>query len=542
MKKTLRFSFLSIMMMLCGVASAQIATLDIDNNYATLFPTLAGTSSNESHDGDFTEATTSAAVSGVTITVSAKTSGTNDNRIWSSAPRLRLYSGTLTIKSSQTFKKVVFSNFATNSGLIANNNTVSTGTLSKVTKNKGENVTWTGEAKEIVITIAGNTQIGKIEVFAENEGGDDPDPQVFTGPTVANIAAFKQLDVDTEAKLTLNDAQVIYVNGNDAFVRDASGAIDFYGTGLTLTAGQKLNGFIIGKYELFRNLPELTKSAFTKADDFTATAGTVAPKNIGLDEVAGLVCDLVLVEGVTITKDEDGNYFASNADGDKVQVFDKFRISYESKIEEGASYDITAIVVVHNETVELCPIEDFTAGSVDPYTFVGDGSKENPYTVEDLKHMDIPENTNAAEGQEMAWVKGYIVGSLNTSGNTILEGENITAANIGLGATASETNGAACVPVQLPSGSLRTALNVLDNPAHVGKEVLVYGYILKYMNRTGVKNTADFILDGNQFTTGIESLELQPVTDGVRYNLAGQRVGNVYKGIVIQNGKKYFVR
>ncbi|MBO7637644.1 MAG: hypothetical protein J6S91_01590, partial [Treponema sp.] len=70
--------------------SAEEVTIDFDNNYASLFPTLTGTSSTSSNDGDFTEETTSTAVNGVTVTVSAKTSGSNENRIWNSAPRLRM--------------------------------------------------------------------------------------------------------------------------------------------------------------------------------------------------------------------------------------------------------------------------------------------------------------------------------------------------------------------------------------------------------------------------------------------------------------------
>ena len=54
MIKKLRYVTLSLMAMLCGSLYAQTVTIDFDNDYATLFPTLAGTSSSDSHDGDFT--------------------------------------------------------------------------------------------------------------------------------------------------------------------------------------------------------------------------------------------------------------------------------------------------------------------------------------------------------------------------------------------------------------------------------------------------------------------------------------------------------
>jgi hypothetical protein len=39
---------------------------------------------------------------------------------------------------------------------------------------------------------------------------------------------------------------------------------------------------------------------------------------------------------------------------------------------------------------------------------------------------------------------------------------------------------------------MRDALNVVDNPSLVGKEIMLYGYILKYFSRTGLKEVSDF--------------------------------------------------
>lgn len=51
-----------------------------------------------------------------------------------------------------------------------------------------------------------------------------------------------------------------------------------------------------------------------------------------------------------------------------------------------------------------------------------------------------------------------------------------------------------------------------------------------------------FAVDG-QVVTGIRAAELRKaVDDGARYNMAGQRVGKTYKGIVISNGKKVLVK
>ena len=108
MNKFLRYSLVALLAMFVGNAFAAGVYFDFDANYATLFPTLKGTSSDVSHDGDFTEATTSTAVDGFTVTVSAANEGASAaNRIWHSDPRLRMYSGTLTIKG-KGIKQIYF--------------------------------------------------------------------------------------------------------------------------------------------------------------------------------------------------------------------------------------------------------------------------------------------------------------------------------------------------------------------------------------------------------------------------------------------------
>lgn len=586
MNKTLRFSIFSIMMMLCGVAFSQ-TTIDFDNNYATLFPTLAGTSSNESHDGDFTEETTSTAVNGITVTVSAKTSGTNDNRIWSSAPRLRMYSGTLTVKGTN-ITKIEFTGHSTNFNL-----STETGSLS--------GKTWTGKANEIVFTVSRNTQINKMDVYVDGQGGDDPEE--FTGPTVANIAAFKQLEVGTEAKLTLTNAKVLFAGERDVYIRDASGAIDFYQTGLTFANGQCLNGNVIGKFDTYNNVPEFTKTNFTKADGFTAVTDTVKPKEIGLDEIAGYICDLVLVKGVTIAKEEDGNYYASNGD-DKVQVFDKFKIGYESSLKEGESYDILGIAVPYKEIVEICPIEDFTGGFDDPATPVA--------SIAELLTLDSPSNnleltlTNAEvlfndgnyiyvreNGKCVCFYKVDAISPMFTT-NAIANGkikvdyevykllpevkanQNTTAEDM----TASITEGYEATPMETTVAQVAAGDNVCDLVKLTGtvtKETSSGGSNTYYLNDgeakivavnnnmgldklftegvTEVENvTVVGIVNTNNNayrvkltkkvdnTTGINEVNTLSTGSDVRYNLAGQRINGSYKGIVISNGKKIVVK
>ncbi|MBQ6194627.1 MAG: Ig-like domain-containing protein [Prevotella sp.] len=137
------------------------AIFNFDDDYETLFPSLTGTSSgsgdNYISDGDITEDLT-ATVSNVALTVSAgvHVEGEqyfNNNRIWSSEPRLRMYSGTLTIVAPAGYE---ITEMEFNQGKWNNGNTANVGTLT--------NAGWTGNAETIVISIAGNTQFSSINV------------------------------------------------------------------------------------------------------------------------------------------------------------------------------------------------------------------------------------------------------------------------------------------------------------------------------------------------------------------------------------------
>ena len=127
---------------------------------------------------------------------------------------------------------------------------------------------------------------------------------------------------------------------------------------------------------------------------------------------------------------------------------------------------------------------------------------------------------------------------MNSSGTAILEGESISASNIGIAASASEKEGSKAIPVQLPNNTtIRSGLNVKDNPSNVGQEVTLQGYLLKYMNRTGMKNTATYILDGSE-VSGVSAVTVDQKNNAPAYNVGGQRVNQGYKGLVIKGGKK----
>ena len=669
MKKTLRLSILSMLMLFTGNAMADTVTFDFNTDYATLFPTIPGTSSNESHDGDFTETTTSIAINGVTVTVSPADDGvTNANRIWSTNPRLRMYSGTITFTSTgENITKMVLTR-STNSGKVANNNTADSGELGTSDQQTNAEVTWTGNASSVTITIAGNTQFSKA-VVTVGQGGDEPGPdpnaagtlsnpytvaqafellatldvnvksdvvyakgrisqivevspdfgnatyyisddgstngqlEVYRGKylkntnftaadqikvgdevivtgqlvnfrrssdgddvaptpeftqgnyiyslngqteldvqvvTVGSIREFAALANGTVAELTLNNAQVLYVNEynntKELFVRDATGAIDLYNLGIDAEAGQLLSGTIKGQ----RGARSGFTVAMLNSDSNPATVSvggsqSVEPIVLAIDEATtAYVCDLIQVNNVPIV---DGK---ASDDGVELALYDRFNLGVTGKLKpDGSRYNLIGLMYDGGTTYgpELVVIRATNAdGSEigdDPVELTGDGSESNPYTVADLKSMAVPADTNPAEGQEKVWVKGFIAGALNSSGSAFAED---VPSNIALATAAGETTATNCVPVQLPVGAVRAALNVVDNPGNVGKEVLVYGHILKYMSKTGVKNVTETIIDGAHLGINDVTMDAQ---QGKVYNLAGQQMSdNVVKGVYIVGNKK----
>ena len=76
-----------------------------------------------------------------------------------------------------------------------------------------------------------------------------------------------------------------------------------------------------------------------------------------------------------------------------------------------------------------------------------------------------------------------------------------------------------------------------EDQIKVGDKVIVYGKLVDY-NGTKEMTTGSSIYSLNGVTTGISDVKAQTITDGFIYNLAGQRMSKLSKGINIVNGKK----
>lgn len=115
-----------------------------------------------------------------------------------------------------------------------------------------------------------------------------------------------------------------------------------------------------------------------------------------------------------------------------------------------------------------------------------DGTEANPYTVADAKI--------AATGTNV-FVKAFIVGyvpdkALNEAIFDDAASAENAPTNILVAASADETNVTNCMPIQLPAGAIRTALNLKNNPGNLKQEVILCGNIETYFGATGLKSVA----------------------------------------------------
>lgn len=92
--------------------------------------------------------------------------------------------------------------------------------------------------------------------------------------------------------------------------------------------------------------------------------------------------------------------------------------------------------------------------------------------------------------------------------------------------------------IQLHTNNKSSRKNLYEDKANDGKQhqiIALFNNIFK-----GAPQIDPVQIDN---TTGINTMNAQPLEDNApMYNLAGQRVDKTYKGVVIQNGKKFIKR
>jgi len=154
----------------------------------------------------------------------------------------------------------------------------------------------------------------------------------------------------------------------------------------------------------------------------------------------------------------------------------------QSSVDDGSKGGKITIAV---DTTRTWLSETYTIGG-------SNGSSKSGYesaiTISDAKNK---------VSEEDIWVCGFIVGGDLTSSATGISFEKpfTSETNIAIGPRSSTSSKSSCMSVQLPSGDIREALNLVDNPSNLGRKVYLKGDIVSsYYGIPGLKNISDFVL------------------------------------------------
>ena len=452
MYKTLRFMLVSLLMMLCGTVFAEEVTINASDI-----------------SGAATEAVT---VQGFTFEA-AKNNGSTAPAYNANGQDFRLYAkGTLTVSSSHSITKMVF-NISTQGKKRLAPITASTGTIADQASGD-QTVTWTGNAKEVVLTVGdkanygsdGDTKAGQLDfssvtitytpgtsgpvvttytaTFTTNAGwnevyayawsgdgetvtkflGDWPGTKMEVSPTAANLYTLSFEAAETPAKIIFNNGQsgngnqtkdltfvnnkeyayttyasfsdlqsnatstsaeiafqfngqqVVFVNGNNAYLADDQGfGVLVYTKDHGLVAGEKLYGIANCNLVLYQGSAEIT--GFSKEELQTGTSDVVpVEKTIGAIENKNQ-STLVSLKGVYYDAENSKFYEGT----DSIKFYDKFKTNVE--LDGSKKYNMTGIVIKFNNELEICPrTADDVAEATEPvvdtnYYILGDFWGEN---------------------------------------------------------------------------------------------------------------------------------------------------------------------
>lgn len=376
MNKILRYSFIAVLALIANFSFGQtVVTFTAETDKGSFDATGTGAGADK------------ITKNGVTIQTSNGAFAAAQYRIYKSA--------TFTVSSTVgNITKVVIT--CTTNGSAKHGPGCFTGDNYKAST--GKEGTWSGNAAKLTLTASNNqVRATKVEVTIGGEtGGETPTPPAEE-TKAENIAAFKALASGTTATLTLKNAQVVYKNvyttksgvtNTEYYVRDASGAIQFFNTDLELNVNQILNGTVEVKYSPYNDMPEAAKSTNTSAEKLTITDGEAAvPTKVTVADLATdkYLCDLVKVENVNITTEEEGDYtnnYLVSGD-DKVMIYDKFKTNVT--ISEGEGYDVTGVLVTAKLSgkivKELAPISAPVATGINHISTAVDSADAPVYNL-----------------------------------------------------------------------------------------------------------------------------------------------------------------
>ncbi|MCR5131587.1 MAG: M6 family metalloprotease domain-containing protein [Prevotella sp.] len=146
-------------------------------------------------------------------------------------------------------------------------------------------------------------------------------------PVYDNIGSVRALEEQTEGYVNLTDAQVLYVDDGDIYLRDASAAIVLRGTNIEAKQNDILNGTLYGCFTKVNRMPYFNAvENITTTEEVKITIGSeVEPRHVKFGELTEAdYADMLSVDTVQLVY-ENKSIFAIESDN-KARLFNNFAI------------------------------------------------------------------------------------------------------------------------------------------------------------------------------------------------------------------------
>lgn len=559
MNKILRYSFMALLAMMAGNVMATEITF-LPSEFA------AATSSNYSLTKD-----------GVTVAVTSSTVTADQFRIFKSQ--------TITISSTAgNITKAVFTCTAEGDAKYG------PGCFSEPTTGsyayEGAVGTWTGEATEFSMTAATN-QVRATSIVVTVSGA----PSVIVEVPKFSIASGLYLETQSVAMSCEEGAKILYTipAGQDpVYVDDENVTGAWYdGTPLEITRTTtikamavkdgKTSSIVTAKYTIVNTTGKGTvESPFSvadallvidaldngqkTADEYVIKGSVTEVTEISLDygNATFKIADAGNADVLTVFRAKDANG-ENITDENYVKVGDK--VAVQGKLQKYVSGETVTpevaqggkILSVESEvplpelpTVDQQPVYKFTAkGQWGSYTF-----NKTPFRAADYKGFRI-EYSNMNEVSEGA-AFNILINSNEThlgqdwSGAEAQVPNKTAYKNFGFDAahTVFEGDFSDFVATDDPATTCPTIAQFALQACAAGNTVIIKKVVFIKQDNTEVlpEYKGDDWGGGaytiEEVTDGINTINADKAENGVRYNLAGQKVNNGFKGVVIMNGKK----
>lgn len=370
------------------------------------------------------------------------------------------------------------------------------------------------------------------------EKRDDGTDYIIKGRVISSDQAgnfFKQLVIEDETgaiqvNIDSYDLYKSYQYGQEIVIDVTGLYVGAYGK--LMQIGSTPNNNYPGRIASDLATKQIEVNGLAEPEKIVAGEYTIAALNdliSNQEEFLAKQCRLVSIKDVTFKdagkatladKDKNTSRTISDGTGDMIVYTSGYSDFYDYYCPEGKgtivgilsffnrSWQIRLIGVSEDENIadtmrgligyELSKAPGTGGDTPTPTPTPGDaGTKEKPYTIA---------NVQAGATGTGVWVKGYIVGWID--GKTLADGAKFNAdgvtvsSNVMLADAADAATTAKIIPVQLPSGEIRKAVNLQDNPANYKKEVLLKGNLVAYFGVPGLKEVSAAVIDGKEYPMG----------------------------------------